>query len=390
MSLSSRMARSVADVAVLWVVFAVTRSSVAVAIVGIAESAGLVLTTLPAGVLVDRYDRRLLLLLSNVVRAASVGLLVVIVGYGFQLAGVVAIVFVWNAAGELYRSTYYSVLPELVSPEELADANGVTQFGQSLVGPASNALGGALVVGVGASVALAYSTFAYVAAALFSGLLLFHGGERPELNREGHDVVSEIREGVRWLVKQRGLFELSISTVVFNFLLQLTITFLVVYVGEALTGGAIFFAVMLALNVIGSALGALLVGRTNAIAYAGKVWVLVYGAGSGLLTLVLGLLPLPAIALAGSLGLGLTFGFSGNVWLTSAQNLVPPPMRGRYFAIDGLLSVVGAAPGIALYGVMISLIGVTRVYELVGILTLASAAGFASMKMLWRLDARRT
>ena len=86
------------------------------------------------------------------------------------------------------------------------------------------------------------------------------------------------------------------------------------------------------------------------------------------------------------LGIGLALGFGNNVWLTSAQNLVPTTMRGRYFAIDGLLSFVGGPPSIAVGGILITIIGVSRVFELSGVLLLVSVLLFALMKSLWMLD----
>ena len=79
---------------------------------------------------------------------------------------------------------------------------------------------------------------------------------------------------------------------------------------------------------------------------------------------------------------------SAKVRLTSAQNLVPEPMRGRYFAIDGLLSFIGGPLSVAAGGILITLIGVVHVFELGGVLILAFAAVSALMGSLWMLDGR--
>lgn len=391
MNLASRSASAVANVTVIWLVFEATNSPIAVAIVGIAESLASIVITLPAGVWVDRYNRRALLLISNSVRAASLGLLALVTAvYGFQFVAVVAAAVAWNAATELYRSTDYSILPELVKPEEVADANGVTRAGNGIVGSASTALGGALAV-VGAALAFGYGFTAYSIAAAFSLVLL---GRSLPSTKPGDGAVakrrmtSEIKVGFRWLLTQRGLLQLSISALVFNFLFGMANTFMVIYVGAALDGGGVLFGIVLAAYVVGNAAGSLLVGRTRALAHAGKVWILMYGIGVGLLTLFLGLFPLTLVAVTASLAIGLGIGFAGNVWLSSAQGLVPPEMRGRYFAVDGLLSFIGGPPAIAAGGILITIIGVARVYQLVGVLMIISALGFAAMKSLWALDGR--
>jgi DHA3 family macrolide efflux protein-like MFS transporter len=386
MNLAFRTANAVANIAILWVVFAMTRSTINVTIVGVAESVTTVGVTLPAGVWIDRHDRRKLLLASNAICAASLGLLAVVTAsYGFYLLVVIAVVIAWSAAAELYRSTNSSVLPDLVAHEELANANGVAQAGSSLLGSASNALGGALVALAGATLTFAYSALGFGAAAAFSALILYSHTTtmQSQLRRA---MLPELREGFRWLVSQRGLFLLSLSAVAFNFFFGVVFYFLVIYVGVALNAGSFLFGEVLAAYILGFAIGPLLVGRTRAVAHAGKVWILCDGVALGLLVFILGIVPIRLIVIVVNFAIGLAISFANNVWLTSAQNLVPPHMRGRYFAVDGLISFIGGTTSIVAGGVLITAIGILPVYELMGVLFLVFAAGFAFAKSLWALD----
>ena len=178
---------------------------------------------------------------------------------------------------------------------------------------------------------------------------------------------------------------LSLSATFFNFFLGISSYFLVIYVGVGLGAGAFVFGGLLALNVFGNAVGSLVASRSQFLASAGKAWVLA-GIISGPLVLLLGLLPRPLVASAVMLAIGLVFGFGNSLWLTSAQNLVPHQMRGRYFAVDGLLSFVGGPPSIVVGGIMITVIGVVPVYELVGASLFVSALAFALSKSLWKLN----
>ena len=76
MYLTSRSAFQVANVGLIWVVNAVTHSALDIAIVGIANTVSTVIVTLPAGVWVDRVNRLVLLLVSNVVSVACLALLI--------------------------------------------------------------------------------------------------------------------------------------------------------------------------------------------------------------------------------------------------------------------------------------------------------------------------
>ena len=393
MNLSSGTSGAVVNVAVVWFVFEMTRSALDVAVVGFAVSISAVVTTLPAGVWIDRFDRRLLLLAANALRAVGLCLLAVLTAsFGFELSAVVILVSIWSAAGELYRSTDYSVLPELVEADEVADANGVTRAGHRMLSSASYALGGALVALAGILFTLLYSAAGYMLASAFSVLLLLRyrrtAAKDNAPRRSRGMMLSEIREGMRWLVGQRGLFQLSLSAVVFNFMFGLFYYFIVVYVGLGLKAGPLLFGLILAANVTGQALGSLLVGRTNALAHTGKVWLLLNGALTGALILSLGLFTSGTFALSALFLMGLSTGFGDNVWLSSAQNLVPKEMRGRYFAIDGLLSFAGGPPAVAVGGVLIAMFGVLRVYLATGAILLVSALLFTSFGSLWRLDGR--
>ena len=394
MYLSSRSSFQVANVGLVWVVYAVTGSALDVAVVGVSNTVATLAMTLPAGVWIDRFDRPLLLFVSN---AGSTICLVLLTFFGvgerFSLPAVVAVVLVWAAASELYRSTSYAVVPDIVPSRELANANGIAQSGFQLVTSISTVLGGALIVAAGVISTFVFGVLGYGAAALFSGLLLLrtrkgagapHSGTKAKPN-----MVREIREGFGWLLTQRGLLWLSILALVFNFVFGIPTYFIVIYVTRVLDVGAFYYGAILAVFVAGGAAGSLLAGRLpRTLAYPGKAVILSWGFGGGSLLSLLGLYPSLPVALASALGIGLGIGFGNTVWLTSAQNLVPTEMRGRYFAIDGLLSFAGGPPSIAVGGVLIAAIGITAVFLLSGGLLLVFAVAFALVKSLWALDGR--
>lgn len=287
MNLSSRSATSVLGLVIVFYVFSVTASSIDVAIVGVTETLSAVILSLPAGVWVDRYNRIKLLVLSNAVRVLSVTILVLFSEfYGFSLIAVIVLLFSWNGASELYRSTSYSVLPDLVGNDRLASANGIIRTGTSLFSAVSNALGGTLILLVGASIALSYGSIGFLIAFLFSFMLLVsskgtvkHNSRKREDRKNGF---SEIREGFAWLLSQRGLFWLTMSALPFNFFFTISYYFLVVYVVSGMRSGALIFGAILAAYAVGYAIGSPLVGRTKwALKYAGRAWVIIYGAVKG-------------------------------------------------------------------------------------------------------------
>jgi|GEM_PF-3146356 hypothetical protein len=76
MRLTSRSATSVSSLVIVWYVFAVTHSSIDIAIVGVTATVSAVILSLPAGVWNERYNRLKPLVVSNAIRALSVTALV--------------------------------------------------------------------------------------------------------------------------------------------------------------------------------------------------------------------------------------------------------------------------------------------------------------------------
>jgi MFS family permease len=403
MYLASRSAFQVASVGLIWLVYAITHSALDVAIVGVANTISTLVVTLPAGVWIDRVDRRMLLFVSNVASVACVFVLALFSLIGsFDLTLVVVIVLVWAAAGEFYRSTSYAILPDIILASELPNANGITQSGYQIVNSLSTVLGGGLIVVAGVVLTFAYGVAGYALASLFSGFLVYRlrrgirlqtqpnsASQDAHTTKADRNMMEEIKEGFRWLITQRGLLALSLLALVFNFLFGIPTYFLVIYVANALKAGALLYGGILAAFAAGGAAGSLLSGRLpNSIAYAGKLNILLWGALGGALLAILGLFPSSSIALIATFVIGFGVGFGNNVWLTSSQNLVPTEMRGRYFAIDGLLSFIGGPPSIAVGGILITLLGISQVFVLSGGLLLVFALIFALIKSLWKLDGR--
>ncbi len=395
MTLTSRSATSVASLVIVWYVFAVTQSAIDVAIVGVTETVSAVILSLPAGVWIDRFNRLKLLVLSNSIRVLSITALIFFtLIYGFNLIVIIILLFAWTGAGELYRSGGYSVLPELIGKENLSSANGIERSGRGLFTALSNAIGGTLILVVGASIALSWGAVGFFVALFFSVLLLSSNSgtikrlsSRQEKKKSGY---LEIREGIAWLISQRGLLWLTISALPFNFFFTISYYFLVVYVKTGLSAGPLIYGAILATYSIGYAIGSPLVARSKwALRYVGKVWILVYGGSIGTSLLIMGIIPNSFLAILLFFIVGLGIGFAGNVWLTFAQNIVPEKMRGRYFAVDGLVSFIGGPPAVATGGVLVLLFGVIPVFELSGFIILLFALCFSLFRSLWKLDGTR-
>ncbi len=386
--LGSVAGQAVASVCTIWIVAVQTGSTLDVAFLGTSQLAAGIIFSLLGGTLVDRYDRRRLMVLSDFVRAVTLALLVLDLElWGFNLLGFLAAMFVVAAFSTVFNPAEQSVVPALVGPELVPDANGLIRSTRSGVGFVGAAVAGALIVTVGPVTGLATNigTFLF-SGTLLTGLVVASPRRASAPRGVRSTYFADLVAGFRWLRRARGFLELTFSAGVFNFCSTVVGTFLVFFATEVLHGSALLFAALLAVEVAGTALGSLAVGRVGAVRWAGKAWVLPYGVVSGAVALVLALVPVPAVSLAALFSLGLLGGLAGTAWLTAAQLLVPSDMQGRYFGIDSLGSWAIIPAGQIGGALMISAYGLDPTYLLAGVVWVIAGVAFLGARAMWRLS----
>jgi MFS family permease len=122
-------------------VFRLTDSALSVGLMLMATSAPSLLVGLFAGVFVDRYDRKNIMITADVLRAILVALIPVLVP--FSVVWLYVIVMLISAIGQFFDPAHESILPEVASDEELAAANSliaISSFGSTAVGFAAAGL----------------------------------------------------------------------------------------------------------------------------------------------------------------------------------------------------------------------------------------------------------
>jgi len=372
--LGSTLGSALAGICLVWIVFAETGSALDVALLGTAWLVAGILFSVFGGAVVDRYDRRRLMIVSDVARAIAMTSVVgVLMFHGFDLATILGANFVVGAFTTVFNPAEQAIIPALVDAPLVADANGLVRSTRSVAQFVGASLGGVLIVTLGpvSGVAANAVTFA-LSAALLLGMVVpkqAHASPRPRGN-----YLSEVREGFRWLGKARGFLQLTLSATFFNFFYSIVGTFIVIFVTIVLHGSALVFATLLALEVAGTGLGSLLVSRTRAVRRAGRAWTVGAGVASGAAAALLALVPNVPVAAACLFAIGLFEGFAGTAWLTAAQLLVPAEMLGRYFGIDALGSIaiipaaqIGGAFLIDAYGVQWTYLGTAILWIIAGV-----------------------
>ena len=332
------------------------------------------LFALPGGVLVDRVDRRRLMIAVDSTRVAAMGVLATAILTGRDsIALLYVVLFVVNTGEIVLRSASQAMVADVVPPGRLERANGWIIGGATtaefmLAGPLAGFL-----FRVGNGLPFLANAATYAASAILIGWIA--GRFRPAV-REGlivpagdgaartsglRSVWSDLAEGFSWLVRQRLLRTMAVLIGLLNITLTGAMAVLVLLARQRLGLGSVgygaLFACLAAGGILGSVIGDRLIARVSA------TW-----------TLRIGLLVEAALhlTLATShsryvVGFALfAFGVHGTLWTIVAnslrQRLTPPAMLGRVGSTNLFIAAGGNCAGALLAGGVASTFGITAPY----------------------------
>lgn len=222
----------------------------------------------------DRQNRQILMILSDLLRALGLAVLAVYLYFaGFSLPLVLIVSFILGTFSTIFNPAQRAVIPKILNFDEVADANGLVQVATSLFQSVASAAGGAVVAVIGTIAALGFNSATFAISAVLTAAMTLGTLAKPSLT--GIDVgarksfVSDAADGVRYIASSKGLLYLTVSAGFINLFFAMMAPFIVVYGSDVLKGGAVVYGSLLAAFAIGMGPGALLVGRTKAVAYAG-------------------------------------------------------------------------------------------------------------------------
>jgi MFS family permease len=349
------------------------------------------LFALPAGVLVDRADRRRLMVVIDWVRMAMMGVLAVAILSGWSSIVLLDLVlFLVNTGETAFQSAAQSMVPAVVPRDRLERANGwlvggITFARYMIAAPSS----GFLFV-VAASIPFFANAGTYAASAILVGLV---GGTyratrpgvsaSPDVADPRAGVRTELADGLRWLLRQRMLRTMAILIALLNVTLAAAIAVLVLLARERLHVGSVgygsLFTCMAAGTVLGSAVGDRVIRRVTAT-WTIRIGLVVEACTHLTLALATNVYVVGAVMAA--------FGVHAALWTivgsSLRQRLTPEHMIGRVSSATLFISFGGNSIGALLGGFLAGAFGITAPYWVGFVVAVIVAAA------TWRVFDRST
>ncbi|SCG48222.1 Transmembrane secretion effector [Micromonospora echinaurantiaca] len=322
------------------------------------------LFALPGGVLVDRVDRRRLMIVIDWVRVAALAVLAAaIMTDRAGVALLYAVLFVVNTGEIVFRAASQAMVPAVVPRDLLERANGWLSGGSMLMhGMLAGPLGGFLFVLAASSPFLA-NAVTYALSAVLLALIAgsYRAGPASVGGATARSVRADIDEGFRWLAGQRLLRTMTVLIGLLNLTLTAAIAVLVLLAAERLHLGSVGYGALFTCMAVGGVLGAAVGDRL--IARIGATWTIRVG-----LLVEAGLhLALAASRSAAVVGFALfAFGVHGALWNIVAnslrQRLTPTALQGRVGSTTLFIAAGGNCLGALLGGAVAATFGLTVPY----------------------------
>jgi len=322
---------------------------------------------LPAGVLVDRWDRRRVMIVADLVRAALVlgGLLV----RDAQTIWILYVVgFTVSVASRFFFPARSALIPALVAENELVAANGLSQLTETAALLAGPALAGFMIGWFGEGVAFIVDSASFLvsAVAIWSIGAVTAQTTRAASEQTVRALWNELVDGLRLLFGHPTLRGIVLSLAVVHLGIGAINVLWVPLLSRHYGVGPEGMGIVDSAQGVGMALGGLAVGwlaaRFSKIRI-GVICLVVIGLMLGLT----GVAPGFVYILVFTFVVGLALTPAEAALMTLMQQITPDSSRGRVFSAFGTLGSIAGMVSMACAGGAAELVGIPSVYMACGV-----------------------
>lgn len=319
-----------------------------------------------AGVLVDRWNRRRIIMIADGVGALGAGLLLLFWADAIQLWHVYIITFVRSLAGTFHFAAVQASTSLMVPEEQLARVSGMNQTVQGINMVAAPPIGALLLEVLDLHGMMAIDVITALSAI---GLVFFVAIPQPIITMQASgqlSILADLRTGLRYIWSWPGLFMGLILSSFLNFLLGPAFSLLPILVTRHFQGTAIHFATLNTTLGLGFVVGGIILSVWGG--FKRRIYTAVAGiAGMSVGALLIALAPADGywIAVVGMAIFGILNPIANGPFMAIMQAVVAPEMQGRFFTVMMTMSQGMVPLGLLLAGPVADAFGV-QIWFLIG------------------------
>ena len=326
-----------------------------------------------AGALVDRLNRRIIIILADsLIMVATLGLIYLFASNQIQIWHIYAIMFARGLGGAFHWPAMQASTSLMVPEKHLARIAGMNQTLQGAVNIVAPPTGAILIEIISTQNVLLIDVVTATVAIL---PLFFISIPQPvrENGAKASDThfLQDLKEGFRYVAAWPGLLGIMIMATLINFLLTPTGSLMPLLVTKHFGGDALQFGLMDSFWGGGVILGGIALSVWGG--FKRKVVTSMTGMiGIGFGIILVGLAPANAfyLALSGMLIAGIMVAFANGPLMAVLQSAVRPDMQGRVMALVGSMATAMSPIGLMIAGPISDAVGIRTWYWVSGGLTL--------------------
>jgi CRP-like cAMP-binding protein/predicted MFS family arabinose efflux permease len=346
--LVSTIGTALTDLAAGILIFRATGSAFAVGLMFVATAVPTLVVGLIAGVFVDRYDRRKIMVIADLLRAGIVALIPFIFILHLHIALLYVAVAAVSTISQFFNPANDAVLPEVATDEELAAANSwimISSFGATSVG---FALSGLLATAFDIDWAFWLDALTFLLSAALL-LTVKVGKIDAEEDTSVGVVVANLKEGVSTLFGSPLLRNLLATGVPVYFSFGLWNVLLLPFAIDALKATEFEYGLQEGFTSVGFVVGSLMMAKW-ADRFREGSWIIIATIAMGIAGVLYGLSTSIAVAIILVSLSGFFNAPSSIARRVLLQRATPRELRGRVFSAFAVVRDVTFLIGIALAG----------------------------------------
>ena len=365
-------------VAINWHVYLLTKSPFALGLIGLFRAVPVIVCSLAGGVVADAFDRRKLLVVTQLVMLASAALLT-----AFTVAGVESVWPIYllsaiaSAANAFDVPARQSLMPVLVPTEVFPNAVSLGLLVFNVATIAGPAIAGFLLAESGPALIYGLNAFSFLA--VIAALIAMHTSGDPERDggRGSGLSFAALKEGFRFVWNTPIIVQTMTLDFAATFFASATLL-LPIFASERLHVDARGYGFLAAAPAIGSVITALVMARSGSFSKQGRL-VVVSVAIFGLATAAFGISTVFWFSLLMLAVTGAADTVSTVLRQTIRQLVTPNHLRGRMTSINMMFFMGGPQLGELEAGLLAAAIGAPLSVVIGGLGSIGSAA-FAALK----------
>ena len=357
-------------VAILFLISSLTGSPLAIGILALVATLPQVFLGLIGGVFVDRLDRKLVMITSDIVRGLAV-LALLFVQRADQLYILYIVSFVMVTVGLFFNPARNAVIPNIVSGEILLTANALIQASQIIAVILGASIAGLIIGWLGPDFAFVFDSFSFAVSAATIAIMNIPPLNSKPSKTKSRVIWDQLVEGLLFIKNSFPLRHVMMTTAIATLGFGAIMVLGIVYLREKLGIGAEGFGFLYAFQGLGVVIGGAIIGRFASNAHSNRV------VGScmvilGMAIIAFAVVPSYPLVLVAVAIVGLSIVAARAALATLTQRLVPDEKRGRVESAVNM--VIGASSGtsMVLSGLLGNLIGVQAVFIAAGAITILS------------------